>query len=288
MLMATNIRRVMWVSGLVAVLALLAGCAAEPDDGPALTEAEIASAEAALDEALAGFEEREGVSVSEEHRASVVASLREVLTAMRQSDVAAARAALEHGELDDDFEDIADGLDSMGGGPSSSGTFDLDGADEGTFSTEGAETGSFDSGGGTGDTLTGPDGAQTSGFGTQYFPCRSHGTVTAIGMAELESLVFGGIDCVSAGSNPVMRWGNLPTSGPYELWTLTFDMHTALQVVDDGTTGSFFAGLHGPVRTGSTSMTYTGPRLRARGGLGFLVGVVFGPHSEGFLAAFVF
>lgn len=285
-----NTRRAVWIPSALLGFAMAAGCAADPVDPPALSEQQIASAEVALDDALAAFEDREGVTVSQQQRDGVVAALRDILVSLRHSDVEAAQAALEHEGMEDDLGDFSDEVTDLGGGPSTSGSFELDGADEGSFDTGGTDTGTFEGGAGTGGSFDGPEGAQSGSFGTQYFPCRSHGTVTAFSFWDIEASIFRGIDCVAANSNPTLRWDNLPGGGPYDLVTFTFDLQTALTLMDDPEMGldPFFAGFWGPIRTGATSITYQGPRLRARGGLGFLVGVVFGPGSEGVLVAFVF
>ncbi|MFW6051884.1 MAG: hypothetical protein ACODAU_11960 [Myxococcota bacterium] len=259
---------------LVVASLVVGGCAAESAE-PAFDEAEVDGVEQAVRDALAMAEEQHGLQVGEDAEAEAIAQVREALAWATAEPVGSTSAAIEQDEAFDAFGD------EVGGGPpSTNGSFGTGaGAQNGGFGTSaGADDGSFGtSAGSTGGSFSGPQGAQngsfTAGSGGIYFPCRSYGTVTAF---SEESLGTFGIDCVAAGSRPVLRWPTVGGGGPYELVTITIDLNTIFTLSTTGTATESFLAQHvwGPLDVGGTSVAYGGPPLTASGGVGVLIGGV--------------
>jgi len=107
------------------------------------------------------------------------------------------------------------------------------------------------------------------------FPCRNVGIIEALATEEdFLRLAFGGLDCVRAGSRPLLRYGNTG-AGPYRIVTITLSFAEVLALTGSGDLPeSVVDAFLWETETGVGSIRYGGPPLRAGGGFGVLIGFV--------------
>lgn len=275
------------------------GCGAdsaeEPSGDSAVGQAELDSLQAAVYQAFQELEQEHDVRLSDAEKRDAAARLRTMVEGATEGSVDSQTEALSHdGGVDGGgFGELGDALGGELSAPEQFGTTAGSSSDDfGT--TAGSGNGSFGtSTGGTGGTFSGSQTTQQGSFGTStggidlgLLPCRSYNTVTAFTEQNILGFQFG-LDCVSAGSRPTLRWGSIGGGGPYELFTISTDLQTMFRAFDTGGGAESLFGIWETV-VGGTSTVYRGPTLSAAGGVGILVGVVQSASGDvGILIAIV-